>query len=61
MLIGLHFVIVKSIMVAENNSSLPGVAREMTREGHIMISYQWSHQKTLLMIREELVRNGFKV
>ena len=45
----------------QKDSYQPGVLRELKREGHIMISYQWSHQKTLLMIKEELVRNGFKV
>ena len=57
------FFIVKTVIAAktQKESYLQGVAREQKLEGHIMISYQWSHQKTLLMVKEALVRNGFKV
>lgn len=30
-------------------------------EGHIMISYQWANQKTLMKVRDNLTANGFKV
>ena len=29
--------------------------------GHIMISYQWANQKTLIEVRDSLIDNGFKV
>ena len=31
------------------------------REGHIMISYQWRDQKTLIDIRNQLHKQGHKV
>ena len=29
--------------------------------GHIMISYQWANQKTLIEVRDNLIANGIKV
>ena len=29
--------------------------------GHIMISYQWANQKTLIEVRDSLIANGIKV
>ena len=29
--------------------------------GHVMISYNWSHQPTALKIKEDLERSGYKV
>ena len=34
---------------------------EVEEEGHIMISYQWKSQKTLMDVRDSLIANGFKV
>ena len=31
------------------------------KTGHVMISYQWGHQKTLKRIKECLTQNGIKV
>ena len=42
------------------NVFIPEPVIEHKKEGHIMISYQWSHQSMLLKIKEELVNNGFK-
>lgn len=30
-------------------------------KGHIMISYQWTYQKTMLQVRDQLQSNGYKV
>lgn len=32
-----------------------------TAKGHVMISYQWNNQETLIQIKEHLRSNGFKV
>ncbi|XP_072049173.1 uncharacterized protein [Amphiura filiformis] len=34
---------------------------EVNDGGHVMISYNWEHQKTALKIRDELKKNGYKI
>ena len=35
--------------------------KDAADSGHIMISYQWANQKSLIRIRDELKRNGYNV
>ena len=48
----------------ENFSEGPTRGKKQHRDeegGHVMISYQWGNQKTLIDVRNELRKNGFKV
>ena len=35
--------------------------KDVADSGHIMISYQWANQKSLIKIRDELKKNGYNV
>ena len=50
----MFFIISANIMYPREQSRQSG-------EGHVMISYQWGHQKIMKRIKECLAQNGIKV
>ena len=44
----------------ENRKNIPQ-KKDSADSGHIMISYQWANQKSLIKIRDELKKNGYNV
>ena len=44
----------------KESDKLPG-GKNQKKTGHVMISYQWAHQKALKRIKECLAQNGIKV
>ena len=54
-------IVAHGIAPAKPSSKLHGNVASTTKEGHIMISYQWGNQNVLTNIRDELKKNGFKV
>jgi len=41
--------------------SVVGLAADATKEGHVMLSYQWDSKETVLKIRDRLKTAGYKV
>ena len=53
--------VAESSIKAETYARSKQIRTDTCGEGHIMISYQWSNQKTLIGIRNELHKHGLKV
>ncbi|KAK3584399.1 hypothetical protein CHS0354_010175 [Potamilus streckersoni] len=49
------------VRAAVKQQSKLGVIGTKSKKGHIMISYNWSHQHVLIQIRDELKANGYSV
>ncbi|XP_072048355.1 uncharacterized protein [Amphiura filiformis] len=51
----------RALFEIEGEDSKQSVRSNRDAGGHVMISYNWEHQKTALKIRDELKRSGYKV